>query len=334
MAENEWLTKDFYQVLGVPQEADAAQITKAYRKLARQYHPDVNKSPQAEEKFKSISEAYDVLSDAEQRQKYDAIRKFGAGGARFTGGAGTGGFSGAGFADVFSSMFGGGGARSSGRYSSGSAQQMGDMFSSMFGGGRSYGGYGFEQRQRPSQPTPERGKDITSAIALTLRQAVKGATVSLAVSGKKFKTHIPAGVHEGQKIRLSGRGKEGKNGGTNGDMYLTIHVKNHEVWRMEEGHLVAHVPISVGQAVAGAKVKVATLDGDEVTVKIPAGSSSGDKVSAGHFDTAGKRFDMFAQISIQVPKNPSSSLKKIARSFDEASQDFCETLQQRPAGES
>ena len=108
MAENEWLNKDFYKVLGVSKDASAADITKAYRKLARQYHPDLNKSKEAEEKFKDISEAYDVLNSKEQRQKYDAIRQFGMGGARFAGGSGQGGFSNAGFSDVFGSMFGDG----------------------------------------------------------------------------------------------------------------------------------------------------------------------------------------------------------------------------------
>lgn len=332
MAENEWLTKDFYQVLGVSQEADAAQITKAYRKLARQYHPDVNKSPDAEEKFKGISEAYDVLNDPQQRQKYDAIRKFGAGGARFTGGSGAGGFGGAGFADVFSSMFGGG--RSSGGYASGNNQQMEDMLASMFGGGRHAGGYSFNSGQAYNPPTPERGKDINSVINLTLRQAVKGATVSLAVGGKKFKIHIPAGVHEGQKIRLSGRGREGKHGGSKGDMYLTIHVEPHDVWRLDADRIIGVLPVSIGQAVAGAKVKMKTLDSDDVTVKIPSGSSSGNLVNLGHFNTAGKRYEMFAELSIQVPKSPNSSLKKMARSFDDASAEFLTELEQRQSGES
>ena len=106
MAENEWLSKDFYKVLGVSKDASDDDIKKAYRKLARKYHPDVNKTKEAEEKFKDISEAYDVLSKKEDRQKYDAIRQFGMGGARFAGGSGTGGFDASGFSDIFGSMFG------------------------------------------------------------------------------------------------------------------------------------------------------------------------------------------------------------------------------------
>ena len=108
MAENEWLSKDFYKVLGVSKDATDAEITKAYRKLARKYHPDLNKTKEAEEKFKDISEAYDVLSNKENRQKYDAIRQFGMGGARFAGGSGQGGFDAGAFSDIFGSMFGGG----------------------------------------------------------------------------------------------------------------------------------------------------------------------------------------------------------------------------------
>ena len=111
MAENEWLSKDFYKVLGVSKEATDDEITKAYRKLARKYHPDLNKTKEAEEKFKDISEAYDVLNNKESRQKYDAIRQFGMGGARFAGGSGAGGFDASGFSDIFGSMFGGTGMR-------------------------------------------------------------------------------------------------------------------------------------------------------------------------------------------------------------------------------
>lgn len=108
MAENEWLSKDFYKVLGVSKDATDDEITKAYRKLARKYHPDLNKTKEAEEKFKDISEAYDVLSNKDNRQKYDAIRQFGMGGARFAGGSGAGGFDAGAFSDIFGSMFGAG----------------------------------------------------------------------------------------------------------------------------------------------------------------------------------------------------------------------------------
>ena len=212
MAENEWLSKDFYKVLGVSKDATDDEITKAYRKLARKYHPDLNKTKEAEEKFKDISEAYDVLSNKDNRQKYDAIRQFGMGGARFAGGSGAGGFDAGAFSDIFGSMFGGGagaGAYGTGgngsriRFQTGGGNpNINDIFS-MFGGpagaGNPYGG-SYEQAAQP-----EDGEDRNSKINLTFRQSVKGATVSLSADGKKFKTHVPAGVRDGQKIRIQAK---------------------------------------------------------------------------------------------------------------------------------
>ena len=209
MAENEWLSKDFYKVLGVSKEATDDEITKAYRKLARKYHPDLNKTKEAEEKFKDISEAYDVLNNKESRQKYDAIRQFGMGGARFAGGSGAGGFDASGFSDIFGSMFGGTGMGGNGSrirfQTNGGNPNLNDIFS-MFGGaaGQGAGAYGagagspYGAYEQAAQP--EDGEDRNSKINLTFRQAVKGATVSLSAGGKKFKTHIPAGVKDGQKI--------------------------------------------------------------------------------------------------------------------------------------
>ena len=221
MAENDWLNKDFYKTLGVSKDADEKEITKAYRKLARKYHPDINKTKEGEEKFKDISEAYDVLKDKDSRQKYDAIRSFGAGGARFTGGAGGGGFNAGDFSDIFGSMFGGGGGNGGShiRFSTNGGGSHGagfdDIFSMFgggagnggFGGGRGYGDYsdGAYAGYRPA-PHPEDGDDLSSKITLTFRQAVKGATVSLKAAGKKFKTKVPAGVKHGQKIKIAGKG--------------------------------------------------------------------------------------------------------------------------------
>ena len=258
MAENEWLSKDFYKVLGVSKDASDDDIKKAYRKLARKYHPDVNKTKEAEEKFKDISEAYDVLSKKEDRQKYDAIRQFGMGGARFAGGSG--GFDASGFSDIFGSMFGqgagGNGSRIRFSTSGGGPNNINDIFS-MFGGaagqgGQPYGGYG----QSPygnaggygyeEAPRPENGEDRNSKISLTLRQAVKGATVSLSVDGKKFKAHVPAGVKDGQKIKLAGKGKPGINGGKAGDLYLHVTVKPDATFSMRGHDIVMDLPVTVG----------------------------------------------------------------------------------------
>ncbi len=299
MAENEWLSKDFYKVLGVSKDASEADITKAYRKLARKYHPDLNKTKEAEEKFKDISEAYDVLSNKEQRQKYDAIRQFGMGGARFAGGSGQGGFDASGFSDIFGSMFGGG-AGNGGTHirfstSGGGQPNMDDIFS-MFGGGAGAGsgtpfggGYRSEYREAP-----------------------------LRVDGKQFKTHVPAGVEDGQKIRIPGKGKPGLHGGKPGDMYLTVHVKADPKFSLHGHDIVMDLPVSVGQAVCGAKVKATDIDGNEVTFKVPAGSSSGTEIRIGGHGVPGRDGDLVGRVQIQVPAKPGLGIKHAAKEFDSA----------------
>ncbi len=322
MAENEWLSKDFYKVLGVSKDASDDDIKKAYRKLARKYHPDVNKTKEAEEKFKDISEAYDVLSKKEDRQKYDAIRQFGMGGARFAGGSGAGGFDASGFSDIFGSMFGQG---------AGGNPNLNDIFS-MFGGAEGQGaggygqqaygnagGYGYEEA-----PRPENGEDRNSKISLTLRQAVKGATVSLSVDGKKFKAHVPAGVKDGQKIKLAGKGKPGINGGKAGDLYLHVTVNPDSTFSMRGRDIVMNLPVTVGQAVAGGKVDAKDIDGNLVTFKVPAGSSSGAEVKlAGLGVKRGNQpGDLIGRVQIMVPAKPGLAVKHAAKEFDEKAGDY------------
>ena len=288
MAENEWLSKDFYKVLGVSKDASDDDIKKAYRKLARKYHPDVNKTKEAEEKFKDISEAYDVLSKKEDRQKYDAIRQFGMGGARFAGGSG--GFDASGFSDIFGSMF-----------------------------GQGAGGNGYEEA-----PRPENGEDRNSKISLTLRQAVKGATVSLSVDGKKFKAHVPAGVKDGQKIKLAGKGKLGINGGKAGDLYLHVTVKPDATFSMRGHDIVMDLPVTVGQAVAGGKVEAKDIDGNPVTFKVPAGSSSGAEVKLTGLGVqrSNQPGDLIGRVQIMVPAKPGLAVKHAAKEFDEKAGDY------------
>ncbi|EFA22889.1 DnaJ C-terminal domain-containing protein [Bifidobacterium gallicum] len=338
MAENEWLNKDFYTILGVSKDATESEITKAYRKLARKYHPDINKTKEGEEKFKDISEAYDVLKDKESRERYDAIRQFGMGGARFTGGAGDAGFNAGDFADMFGGMFGGGapgGGNTHIRFQTGgngggfNAANLNDIFGGMFGGG-GYGtnhGYyddydyddGAFQGHRPTT-MPEDGTDLNSKITLTFRQAVKGATVSLSAGGKKFKTRVPAGVKDGQKIRLAGKGRAGKHGGKNGDLYLQVTVKPDEKFTMEGDDLVMTLPISVGQAVAGAKIEARDFEGEFTTFKVPAGTSSGAevRVHGKGVQRPSKKGDLVARIEIRVPEHASHAEKNAAKAFDEA----------------
>ncbi len=334
MAENEWLSKDFYKVLGVSKEATEDEITKAYRKLARKYHPDLNKTKEAEEKFKDISEAYDVLSNKDSRQRYDAIRQFGMGGARFAGGSGAGGFDAGAFSDIFGSMFGGGdGSHIRFQTNGGGNPNISDIFS-MFGGmggpgaagaGSQYGAYGSAHNQAPQ---PEAGEDRNSKISLTFRQAVKGATVSLSADGKKFKTHVPAGVKDGQKIRIAGKGKPGRNGGRNGDLYLQINVPEDPKFTLRGRDIVMKLPITVGQAVEGAKVRATDIDGNEVTFKVPAGSSSGAEVRISGRGVANPRGDgdLIGRVEIHVPSKPELGVKHAAKKFDDACGDFADEL--------
>lgn len=331
MAENEWLAKDFYKILGVSKDADEATIIKAYRKLARKYHPDLNKTKEAEEKFKDVSEAYDVLKDKQMRARYDAIRQFGAGGARFAGGAGAGGFDASGFSDIFSSMFGGspmgGGSRV--RFStSGAGPDMGNIFSMFTGGAGAqssqagFGGADYEQyaqsAQSATQNAPERGEDITTSIKLTFKQAFKGATVSLRSGGESFKTHIPAGVKDGQKIRLKSKGKPGKFGGASGDMYLQVQVEKSEQFSIEGCDLVATLPLTLSEAVHGAKVTLKNVDGEPIVFKVPSGTSSGSRIRVEGAGVPGKNGAFVGIAQIHVPKKSTMAVKHAAKEFEKA----------------
>lgn len=331
MAENEWLAKDFYKILGVSKDADEDAITKAYRKLARKYHPDLNKTKEAEEKFKDVSEAYDVLKDKQMRARYDAIRQFGAGGARFAGGAGAGGFDASGFSDIFSSMFGGspmgGGSRV--RFStSGAGPDMGNIFSMFTGGAGAqssqagFGGADYEQyaqsAQSATQNAPERGEDITASIKLTFKQAFKGATVSLRSGGESFKTHIPAGVKDGQKIRLKSKGKPGKFGGASGDMYLQVQVEKSEQFSIEGCDLVATLPLTLSEAVHGAKVTLKNVDGEPIVFKVPSGTSGGSRIRVEGEGVPGKNGAFVGIAQIHVPKKSTMAVKHAAKEFEKA----------------
>ncbi|PLS30211.1 molecular chaperone DnaJ [Bifidobacterium margollesii] len=334
MAENEWLNKDFYKVLGVSKDASADEITKAYRKLARKYHPDLNKTKEAEEKFKDISEAYDVLNNKDSRQKYDAIRQFGMGGARFAGGSGQGGFDASGFSDIFGSMFGAGAGGPQGssriRFSTGGqgGPDLNDIFQA-FGGAAGQGGFGSRGGyQYQEAPQPERGRDRNSKITLTTRQAVKGATVSLGLDGRKFKTHIPAGVKDGQKIRLAGKGHAGLNGGAHGDLYLTVHVKADKRFSMRGHDVLVDLPLTVSEAALGGKVDAKDIDGNIVTFKVPAGSGSGTEVrlkGRGVQNPKGNG-DLIGVVSVKVPGNLSLLQKKALKEFASHSKDFSEQI--------
>lgn len=334
MSEQDWLTKDFYQELGVDKTADDAAIKKAYRKLARKYHPDQNPGDSAaESRFKNISEAYTVLSDKQQRQKYDAIRQMAGGGARFASGGGGG------FEDLFGGMFGGRGTSTQF-----DASDLGGLFGGLFGGGRgpsSFGGSQFGGAQfgadpygspfggaqfttPPSPKSPSKGGDLKSAVTLTFRQALKGTEIRLKVGGKPVSARIPAGVKDGQKIKLAGKGKPGMHGGKAGDLIITITVTPHPLVRRVGNDLYIPVPITMAEAVNGTIVDVPMFDGSTVPVTIPAGVTSGDTVTvAGRGVTTAKSSgDLVVEVRVALPAQMSDAAREAVQAFTAATADF------------
>ncbi|GEL94029.1 DnaJ C-terminal domain-containing protein [Cellulomonas composti] len=305
MTGQDWIEKDFYAVLGVPKDADAATIKKAYRKLARTKHPDHNPDdPAAEAEFKRIGEAYAVLSDAEQREQYDQLRAM-TGGARFTaGGRGAGGFE-----DILGGMFGGGGAGGGGtriRYSTGGAG-FEDLLGGMFGGG---GGGGF-------QPGPRPGADLAAVVDLPFRQAVEGSTVSLSVEGRTVNARLPAGVRDGQKIRLPGKGRPGQAGAPAGDLVVTVRVAPHPVFALDGANLRITVPVAFDEAALGATIEVPTLDGTTVRVKVPEGTPSGRtlRVRGRGVPNAKGPGDLLVTVQVVVPQRLTPAAREAVQAF-------------------
>lgn len=313
MANQDWVEKDFYKALGVSKDASDAEIKKAYRKLARQYHPDRNPGDSvAEERFKEVGEAYQVLSSPEDRKQYDAIRQFGSGGARFTAGSGAGGFE-----DLYS-MFGGGASGQpfgggSTQFSSssdfpssggGGFENIFNMFSSGFGSGR----------------RAARGEDLHTNVSIPLRQAVAGTTMKIqTVRGKSVTAKVPAGVTDGQKIRIKGKGGSGVNGGPDGDIIVTVTVEKHPVYELKGKDIYVDVPVSFNEAVLGGKVDVPLIDGDTVPVKIPELSSSGKLLRVkGKGVTGG---DLYVRLKIAVPKHLSDDARRTVELFAKATDD-------------
>ena len=315
MASQDWFEKDFYAILGVPQDADAAAIKKAYRKLARTHHPDQNAGDAAaEQRFKDIGEAHAVLADPKQRQEYDAIRSMAHGGARFRAGAGGPGGSG-GFEDIFSAFGGGGNTRvrfstggPGGGQAGGSDQDINDLLAQMFGGapgpGRGapgadpFGGFGAPRG-------PRKGPDVQARTTLSFRDAVEGSTVTLSTAeGGRITTKIPAGVRDGQRIRLRGKGGEGDPGAPKGDLILTVAVARHPVFGRDGDNLTVEVPVTFTEATLGATVPVPTLDGGTVKVKVAAGTPSGRvlRVKGRGVHSSHGTGDLLAKVVVVVPQ--------------------------------
>ncbi|WP_028049359.1 DnaJ C-terminal domain-containing protein [Cellulomonas sp. URHD0024] len=307
MTGQDWLEKDFYAVLGVPKDADAATIKKAYRKLAREMHPDHNPGDaKAEARFKDVGEAYAVLSDSEQRGQYDQLRAM-AGGARFT----SGGRGATGFEDVFGGMFGGGGAPGGGRvrYSTsggGGGGGFEDLLGGLFGNGG--GGGGAFQR-------PQAGADLAASVTMPFRQAVEGSQVSLNVEGRTVNARIPAGVRDGQKIRLRGKGRPGELGA--GDLVVTVNVTPHPVFSLDGDNLRLTVPVAFDEAALGATIEVPTLDGSTVRVKVPEGTPSGRvlRVKGKGVVTPKGAGDLLVTVQVVVPQRLSGAAREAVQAF-------------------
>jgi molecular chaperone DnaJ len=382
MSTKDFVEKDYYKVLGVPKDATEAEIKKAYRKLAREYHPDANKGDvKAEERFKEISEANDILGDPKRRKEYDEARAlFGNGGFRAPGSGGPGGSFNFDLGDLFGGAQGGtqGGA---GGFGGG----IGDVFGGLFNRGA---GTGTGTRTQPC-----RGQDIESEVTLSFTEAVDGATVPLrmsssaackacsgtgdkngtprvcptclgtgqvsrggsgsfsltdpcvdckgrgliaqdpcdvckgsgrARSSRTMQVRIPAGVSDSQRIRLRGKGAPGERGGPAGDLYVVVHVDPHPVFGRKGDNLTITVPVTYAEAALGGEVKVPTLGGPPVTLKLPAGTPNGRTMRArgkGALRKDGSRGDLLVTVEVAVPEDLSEKAKEALEAYREATAD-------------
>lgn len=326
------MAKNFYEILGVSKDASDEEIKKSYRRLAKQYHPDVNKGDKkAEERFKEISEAYETLSNSEKKKQYDM---FGASGAGFDpsqwGGAGAGGASwggrGAGGYEDLGDIFRQAGGRGKSKRGGGaqfSQEDFANIFGDIFGaGGRSqntYQDWGGAQEKA----APKKGRDLYYSMELDFMEAAKGTTSKISIhrDGKleKIDVKIPSGVNNGSKIRLAGKGEDGPRGGSAGDLYIEIKVKPHRLFWREGNDVFLEAPLSVGEAILGASIKVPTLEG-HANIKVPAGTASGQKMRLKEkgIKSADKKTpgDMYVMISIVPPKAIDHRSRELIEEFE------------------
>jgi molecular chaperone DnaJ len=388
VSTKDFLEKDYYKVLGVTKTANADEIKKSYRKLARKYHPDANKGDaKAEERFKEISEAYNVLSDPKQRKEYDEARSLFGGGFRRpspAGAGGQGGFGGFDLGDLF-----GGGTTTAGGQGGG----LGDILGGVFGRGGT----------RTTQARPRRGTDVETETTLSFSDSLDGVTVSLrlpaegpcptckgtgakagtvprvcpncegtgqesrnlgsfafsepcrecrgrglvvddpcptcsgsgrAMSTRTIQARIPAGVADGQRIKLKGKGAPGERGGPAGDLYVRVHVTPHPVFGRSGHNLTVTVPVTFPEATLGAEVKVPAHRGAPVSVRIPAGTPNGRTFRVrgkGVRRADGTNGDLLVTVTVQVPQHVNGQARKALEDFREATagQDPREDLLQR-----
>ncbi len=288
--------KDYYQILGVAPDADEKTIRQAFRKLARQYHPDVNPGDKAaEERFKAINEANQVLSDPEQRKKYDALRAqyqhWQQSGGRpqdfnwqaWSAQPDEGVYVRYGTLDDLQDLFGG-------------ESPFSDFFTTIFGRAR-----GAEQRT----PRPRRGRDLASEVTVTLEEAFRGTTRALQIGDRRIEAKIPPGAYTGLRLRLAGQGEPGSQGGPAGDLYLNIRVAPHATYERDGDDLHTEVPVDIYTAALGGEVRLPTLDG-AVMLKIPPHTQSGRTFrlrgkGMPRLDDPSARGDLYARVKLMLP---------------------------------
>lgn len=287
------MARDYYEVLGISRDATAEQIQQAFRTLARKNHPDVNKDPGAEDRFKDINEAYHVLSDPNTRKRYDRFGEdfrripedydervgAGVGGVRGTGPSGTG--------VRFGPGFGGAGIN------------IDDLFGDMFGGASGFG--------------PIAGADQEAELQLTVEEAYRGGRRQISLDGRNYQVNIPAGVVDGQRIRLAGEGGQGSGDAPPGDLYLVVRIKPHGRFRLDGRDITVDLPVSPWEAVLGATVAVRTPAG-EAKVKVPPGSSTGRRLrlrGEGMPHPRGGNGDLYAEIKVVVPPKPTAREREL-----------------------
>ena len=372
--QREWFDKNYYEVLGVSETAEPKDITRAYRKLAREFHPDANPgNASAEDKFKEISAAYDVVGDETKRTEYDQVRRQGPmGGMGFGGGRGgagfnpgAGGYEGADFSDLLGGMFGGGGGGRRGRQTRGRAPQRGaDLeaeihlsFRDAFAGSETAlhlssdlpcetcKGSGAKPGTAPTTCQHCRGRGVADdnkgMFSFSSPCPVCGGAGSVITSpcgtcrgsgverrAREVKVRIPAGVDDGQRIKLKGRGGAGRNGGEIGDLYVIVHVDRDEIFGRDGKNLTINVPVTFAEATLGTKLTVPTLDGKPVTLKIPAGSPTGKvfRVKGRGVVTKKVTGDLLVTVQVDVPTKLNDeqrdALEAMAAAFPAAPRDY------------
>lgn len=304
--------KDYYKTLGVEKDATQEEIKKAYRKLALKYHPDRNPNNNAaEEKFKEITEANEVLSNPDKRKKYDQL---GANWKQYE-------HAGGGMNDWFNQYASGRQGGSSFRFEGdlgnlfGNVGGFSDFFESFFGGRRSqqHAGSPFTQTQK--------GSDYEADLNLTFEEAYNGTERQINVDGRKLKIVIDPGTREGKKLRLRNQGAQGRGSGERGDLYLTIHILEHPFYEVKDDDLYYNLDVELYSAVLGGKVQITTIDGKKINLTIPKESENGKLLKIKNMgmkkSNSNRKGDLIVRVNIQIPKNLTAEELKLFKKLSE-----------------